>query len=81
MSATYAITCKTRKSTQVLATYDTFREADAAIEEMVEGYCKGGTMLWEAVAVKRQGHHRVVVVDGQERARFAIDTREEPNHG
>ena len=74
MSA-YAVTYKARKATQTqtVATYDTFREADAAIDGYVEDFCKGGTMLWEAVAIKRQGHHRVVVVDGQERARFAID--------
>ena len=77
MSA-YAITCKTRKSTRIVAMYDTFREADEAIDGHVDGFCKGGTMLWEAVAVKRQGHHRVIVVDGQERARFAIDLRSIP---
>lgn len=76
MSA-YAITCQTRKSSRTVATYDTFREADAAIDAYVEDYCKGGTMLWEAVAVKRQGHHRIVIVDGQERARFAIDAKVE----
>jgi len=72
----YDVVFKGRGEKRVtVATYDTLALASDARDNMLESYEKG-IPLWCAIAVKPNGHHRRILVDGHEYATWSIAARE-----